>query len=860
MEFGVWIFHRNETHPTAAITVITPPRSSSLSWLAVLLGALAFLVWTNVVRIRHIEYVNEQGGGSERTIVAATATPELTAGNSLIVPEQLTASYHWIAQTQRMFNRGEWRVRHIDYENASFGRAVNSPSPYRWWLGSLAWCDHLVSGRLPAQAVERAALVADPLLHFLFLLGATLLVAWRFGVLPAALISIGLVTVFPFAAGYLPGAPDDRGLAQIFALGGVLLLASSPAGPAAAGLRTNSAPDAVKSTRCWFILAGVTGGLGLWVSVSVQIPILVGVAVGALLAAWVARRNQPKDGAASVALPWRAWAVAGGVTTLGAYLIEYAPAYLGDWQLSYIHPLYGLAWLGSGEILSQAAEWIQGKKPPKTVRNFAVLAFALAAIVAAPVANWKIHGFEFLLPDDAAFRLTKLPEGAVAQNLATWISRDGPTPALLAALLPLVLIIPAAWLLLRKQVATTRRISVAIILGPVLIAFVFACQQLAWWNVLDGLLLVLLVAVSAELPAAPNRPYARLAWMGAALLLMLPGAVRVAPRSKAETENDLTRSEVLGLIERDLAGWLALHADPAGAALSADQAGTALPAVPAGAVLLAPPKETTALCYYGGMRGLGSLSRENKTGVAAAVLILGNQNLQEAKALIDQRNITHLVLLSWDSLFDDYTRTGTGQSAGTLRDKLQLATLPLWLRPLAYPLPVIPGFEGQSVQVFEVVDEQEPATAVARIAEYLIEMKDLAQAAAAAEGLRRFPTDFGAWVARAEIDLARGDEAEFAKSLKVLQARLATKYPAVLPWDLRVGLAVVLARAKQEKLAREQVAACLAVADEKKLRSLSPGSLYRLLVLSRGFGTRLDPKLHEFALTLVPAELRDRLR
>jgi hypothetical protein len=50
-------------------------------------------------------------------------------------------------------------------------------------------------------------------------------------------------------------------------------------------------------------------------------------------------------------LPWRAWAVAGGVTALGAYLIEFAPAYLWHWQLSSIHPLYALAWLGAGEIL-----------------------------------------------------------------------------------------------------------------------------------------------------------------------------------------------------------------------------------------------------------------------------------------------------------------------------------------------------------------------------------------------------------------------------------------------------------------------------------------------------------------------------
>lgn len=806
----------------AAAFVIKPLRLSSLASLAVLLGALAFLAWVNAGRIRHVQQVSALGGGSERPAVAAPAATELTAGNGLIVPGQLTESYHWLAQTQRMFNRGEWRVRHIDYENAPFGRAVHTPSPYRWWLGLVTWGEHLVSGRSSAQSVERAALVADPLLHALLLVVTALLVAWRFGAWPAALAAFGCATLFPLAAGFLPGAPDDHGAALVFALWSVLFLVAGAGSPRA---------------KSWFALAGVAGGLGLWLSVSGQGPILVGIAVGALFAGWIARSP-----GANAILPWRGWAVAGATTTFVAYLVEFAPAHLGEWQLGVIHPLHGLAWLGAGELLARAAEWIQTGKRPQTFRSVAAVLVALAALAALPVVIAKVHGAEFLVPEASSFRLTRSLDGAAAKNLATWMVHAGPTASVWATLLPLLLVIPAGWLLLRQPAGSAARVAGALAFGPVLIAFGFACSQLAWWNVLDGLLLVLLVAVATEPPGAPQRPSARLAWLGVALLLMLPGAWCVAPQGKAETESDPTRSEVLGLIERDLAGWLALHADPAEV------------------VLLAPPKATTALCYYGGVRGLGSLSRENKDGLAAAVLILANPNPQEAKALIDRRNITHLVLLSWDSAYDDYTRADTAQSAGTLRDKLQPATLPPWLRPLAYPLPVIPGFEGQSAQVFEVVDEQEPATALARIAEYLLEIKDLDQAAAAAQGLRRFPTDFGAWVARAEVDLARGDEAEFAKSLKVLQARLATKYPAALPWDLRVGLAVVLARAKQEKLAREQVAACLAVADERKLRSLSPGSLYRLLVLSRGFGTPVEPKLHEFALTLVPAELRDRVR
>ena len=112
----------------------------------------------------------------------------------------------------------------------------------------------------------------------------------------------------------------------------------------------------------------------------------------------------------------------------------------------------------------------------------------------------------------------------------------------------------------------------------------------------------------------------------------------------------------------------------------------------------------------------------------------------------------------------------------------------------------------------------------------------------------------------AEVELARGGEAGFARSLKLLQARLAARTAPVLPWDQRVGLAVVLAKAKQTGLACEQVRLCLATADERKLRALSTGSLYRLLVLSRAFDLPFDPKLRERALDLLPGDLRDRLR
>src|SRR5690606_34903060 len=109
-------------------------------------------------------------------------------------------TYQWIAQTQQMLATGEWRLRHTRYDNAPAGRPVSSPSLYRWWLATLAWCDHLLFETNLAIAVERAALWADPLLHALLLVSVTIFAAARFGPFAAALASLACVGLFPFAS------------------------------------------------------------------------------------------------------------------------------------------------------------------------------------------------------------------------------------------------------------------------------------------------------------------------------------------------------------------------------------------------------------------------------------------------------------------------------------------------------------------------------------------------------------------------------------------------------------------------------------------------------------------------------------
>jgi hypothetical protein len=139
-----------------------------------------FLIWCAALRIQQIIYVSGLGNLSA---VTAQGSPTGYKGGRqwLIVPGHNEHSFRWIAETQQMFARGEWRVRHVNYDNAPFGRDAHSPSPYRWWLGLVAWLDNRASGQPIGLSVERAALVADPLLQLLLLLVTTIMVARWFG-------------------------------------------------------------------------------------------------------------------------------------------------------------------------------------------------------------------------------------------------------------------------------------------------------------------------------------------------------------------------------------------------------------------------------------------------------------------------------------------------------------------------------------------------------------------------------------------------------------------------------------------------------------------------------------------------------
>ncbi|HEY9155036.1 MAG TPA: hypothetical protein VIM69_07900, partial [Opitutaceae bacterium] len=714
------------------------------------------------------------------------------------------------------------------------------PSIYRWWLASLSWLDQKFRGKSLGQSMEDSALVADPILHLILFLGVVIFTARTYGAWSAGLASVAMVALFPFAAEYLPGLCSDRGLAQLASFASLLLL-----GAGIVSFYSESA-DTQRKARIRFLLAGIFGGVGMWISVWNEVPIIFGIFVGAAIALFCPRDAFSKKEAAKNQRVfrgslWRYWSVGGAVAILASYLIENFPDHLLGWEFHAAHPFYALAWLGFGELLVRAAAWKDAGQKPKRLIDIVLIIFAVAAVASLIVAMQKTKNWGFWEHDLAALRIARLPNGASASNFGSWFFREGLTPPVWTTGLPALAIIAGAYLFWRSKNTYAWRRAIGTLLGPTIVLLGLACWQLNYWNDFDATIIVLTIVAVAALAQNPQIKFGVYFWCAGTIAVVVLSLCLLLPSAKSGG-GEINEREFFGLVERDLARWLT------------NRCGANKPTA------LAPHSQSTTLYYYGRFPGLATLSRENKGGFEGAMRIVSASTPEEAKELIDKRGIEYIIIPSWDSYLDTYARAGMGQLEGTFLSDLHNWKLPSWLRPIPYQLPTFPGFEGQNVTVFQVVDDQDDSAALSRIAEYFVEMGQLDTAAKAGLALRRFPADFGALVARAQVEGSHGESEAFVKLVEQLKTRLKSNSDRSLQWDRRITLAVILARAKQSELARAQTERCVSQVTEERLRSASTAQLYHLLVLAQAFHIQIaDPKLHELALDLLPVDLQQRL-
>jgi hypothetical protein len=346
--------------------------------------------------------------------------------------------------------------------------------------------------------------------------------------------------------------------------------------------------------------------------------------------------------------------------------------------------------------------------------------------------------------------------------------------------------------------------------------------------------------------AAVNEKSAQVRWssvLGFALLLA-PGFVLRTPNPSASALQSVSESEVVELVERDFAAWLSNRTGPGRAEV------------------VASPDLAASLIYHGDVRAVGTPYAENRDGMLVTLRIVGSTSQDENIALIQRRKITHIVLASWDPLIDQFVQLESKGAKNTLVALMQNWLPPRWLRPIPYMLPQIPGFENQSIVVFEVVELQENSVALCGLAEYFLETQQAVLAAKAAEALGQlFSEDLGASIVRMEINMALGEEAKARSIYTTLQTQLANGGADGLTFDQRVSLAILLAQGSRLDQAKPIVERCMSEIDEQRLRSLTTVPLYRFQVLAKNFGFEFpDRHLQDLARTLLPPEMRNHLQ
>ena len=162
------------------------------------------------------------------------------------------------------------------------------------------------------------------------------------------------------------------------------------------------------------------------------------------------------------------------------------------WRLEVNHPLYGLAWLGGGELICQLGRlWVPGPRfpppqPPPGCRRAQVLVGFFRR------SCWSSRRRTFWVADPFLWRL-HTAYIAEFRSMRWDLAQSGWNFAAIARLLPLLLSLAAALFLCAAARPPFWRAQLALALVPAGFEFALAAQQLRWWGLASGMALATLL-------------------------------------------------------------------------------------------------------------------------------------------------------------------------------------------------------------------------------------------------------------------------------------------------------------------------------------------------------------------------------
>jgi hypothetical protein len=620
--------------------------------------------------------------------------------------------YVWNRHAEHVGENGQWRVRHTDFDNAPEGREVHWSSGFAWYLRGLGEIYRSSTGDTLRNSIFRMSIWANPILLVLALGIFTTLAARRFGPLCGAVIAIGMVAVPTFYEGFLPAYPDHHGLIAFTILGTIFGIAWAGAGWVQSETGTDFVlPRSLRQARHGMIFSAICAAAGLWISAISTVVVLVTIGAGALVAAAMFGRKLRREGLVFDAGLWRLWSMWGAGGGLFFYLLEYFPSEMGM-RLEVNHPLYALAYLGGGWIISHLTHWLCALGTEGNVFPWRKLLWPVAACVVLPVVI-KAGGTAVYIPFDPFMaglwkNIRELLSLAMVLRLgeSSWLSAFG--------WFPVLLLLAGSLLFFRRVGAGTKAVLVFLPVPIVLIT----CLQLyqVRWGMLAGPLYIALAGI-----AIPQfwraLPAARWAKVVSIPLLVLLGYQFVAQPFRGNigsaweqyrNPQSLSFGQGIALLHRQMAGTILESAG-----------GKPV-------VLLSSPNSSCMLAALGGFRTIGTLYWENVAGLKAGAEGLNTQSDEEALAFMKKHGITHISLMNWENFIEPYfnilyPKPADGVTVQKSFGKAALADkrIPAWVRPLVFPPNSLSQNLRQTVMLLQVAPEQSLNEARFHLARYV---------------------------------------------------------------------------------------------------------------------------------------------
>ena len=143
-------------------------------------------------------------------------------------------------------------------------------------------------------------------------------------------------------------------------------------------------------------------------------------------------------------------------------------------------------------------------------------------------------------------------------------------------------------------------------------------------------------------------------------------------------------------------------------------------------VLLSSPSSSGMLSTLGGFKTIGTVYWENVDGLKSAAQMLNAQSEEEALAMLKERGVTHISLMTWANFIHPYFQILYPNSVAgkSLENSFGYRALfnkmiPQWARPIPYPPNFLTNALNQDVLMLEIVPDQTREEAEFHLARFL---------------------------------------------------------------------------------------------------------------------------------------------